>query len=67
MTGAGGMLGRDVAAAAEAAGHDVRTTKCRSLAAATARSPASFERPYAVCGATGSDSTYGVRLRPSKT
>ena len=36
-------------------------------ARAVASSPASLDRPYAVAGATGSDSTYGSRLRPSKT
>ena len=37
------------------------------LAVSVARSPASFERPYSDSGLTGSDSTYGLGLVPSKT
>jgi hypothetical protein len=37
--------------------HDVRTTRLWGLAVRVARSPASFDRPYADSGLTGSDST----------
>ena len=44
--------------------HEVRTIHASSPAAA---SPCSFVRPYADSGFGESDSTYGSRLRPSKT
>ncbi len=44
--------------------HELRTIQAESPAAA---SPCSFVRPYADRGAGESDSTYGARLRPSKT
>ena len=47
--------------------HAARTIACSGFAFATARSPASFVRPYAWSGATGSDSSHGSRLEPSKT
>src|SRR6187402_2178506 len=45
----------------------VRTTSERGHAASTACSPAAFERPYTDNGDTGSLSTYGRLVRPSKT
>ena len=44
--------------------HEERTIQASPPAAA---SPCSFDRPYADCGFGPSDSTYGSRLRPSKT
>ena len=44
--------------------HELRTIQASAPAAA---SPSSFERPYAESGLGRSDSTYGSRLRPSKT
>ena len=44
--------------------HELRTIHACSPAAA---SPWSFVRPYAEAGLGPSDSTYGSRLRPSKT
>jgi hypothetical protein len=41
---------------------------CRpGAASAVSSSPASFDRPYAESGSGGSDSTYGVFLRPLNT
>src|SRR5438067_7828019 len=48
--------------------HDERTIVCVPGAwRATSTSPASFVRPYAESGPTGSDSRYGSRLEPSNT
>jgi hypothetical protein len=47
--------------------HEVRTIRLCGPAVRVARSPSSFERPYADSGLVWSDSTYGAAFEPSNT